>query len=733
MRTWNKIFLTLFLFLSLSFLSSPQHVHAESPVKVLSHSSFSDSGYFWVFGEVQNTGVTKLVSVEVNLVYYDRAGGILGTERHNVLLSVLEPGQKSPFIVWAGMTHKDPINPSLVERYSVNVEDTTVITESITWGLKILNERTLVDKDGYFHVSGEIKNNASIPFNQTWVVATFYDINGTVVDVNWSPTGELNTLQPKEFDIVSHKHTIEDLNAIDHYSLQAISYTEEAMISCIVSPEETYWGETVTASGSIIPQLEGVSIHIRASTDGVNYVSLANVTSVIGGNYIYTWAPTVGVHYLEASWITEDGSQSKSSVQTLTVYKMQSSVSCQVSTTEARTSDPVTVSGTLSPVIGSTDVSIVLTRPDGSNIYETITTSPDGTFSHTYSPEVSGEWRVRVDWEGDTEHEGYTGTEVSVSVTDPVQVVRDDPSVEDVVLGVSAGATLSIGITYLLNMSNFGQAFSSAVSRLPLPSWLYDLLMDYTKDLFEVVSDKKKRKELEEKPFLTVKEMITLAFLMFSVTMVFGYVEANGLPYFIDPVIFIKAVTFVFLSSVVIICAETMFNSFSTKLFSVRAEINVWLIGLFSFLVSGLVFMVPFSSPYSTKYQSGEIPKEKQGLIILSSKLFVSALLLPFSALHMFNYETIGDAGSFMILMRTCYSLIPVAPMAGRVVFDYDKRVWLLYFAASSVLYVGWSLRMLPHYAYLVGGFISAIACALTLYKGTRAQPDPSESIPADQ
>ena len=101
------------------------------------------------------------------------------------------------------------------------------------------------------------------------------------------------------------------------------------------------------------------------------------------------------------------------------------------------------------------------------------------------------------------------------------------------------------------------------------------------------------------------------------------------------------------------------------------------------------------------------------------SRARASALLLPFSALHMFNYEMIGDAGSFMILMGTCYSLIPVEPMAGRVVYDYDKRVWLVYFAASLVLYVGWSLRLLPHYVYLVGGTISAIACALTLYRGT--------------
>jgi hypothetical protein len=50
-------------------------------------------------------------------------------------------------------------------------------------GLQILSNRSYTDSKGYIHVDGEIQNIGTTTSNHTYILATFYDSNGRVVDV----------------------------------------------------------------------------------------------------------------------------------------------------------------------------------------------------------------------------------------------------------------------------------------------------------------------------------------------------------------------------------------------------------------------------------------------------------------------------------------------------------------------------------------------------------------------
>jgi hypothetical protein len=76
------------------------------------------------------------------------------------------------------------------------------------------------------------------------------------------------------------------------------------------------------------------------------------------------------------------------------VYRIQPS--------PASIGSPVTITGALitQPIIG-TPIAVQLVRPDGTGINDTATTSAsDGSFSYTFTPTQTGDWKLRLSWGG---------------------------------------------------------------------------------------------------------------------------------------------------------------------------------------------------------------------------------------------------------------------------------------------------------------------------------------------
>jgi len=84
--------------------------------------------------------------------------------------------------------------------------------------------------------------------------------------------------------------------------------------------------------------------------------------------------------------------------------------------------------------------------------------------------------------------------------------------------------------------------------------------------------------------------------------------------------------------------------------------------------------------------------------------------------LYMLGFTILGDAGLLMTLMTVFYYFIPLKPIVGKVVFDYQKVVSLLALVATGILFFSFALNLLPHIVYLAAGVISVVLGVISLY-----------------
>jgi len=141
------------------------------PVSILSNSSRVTVDTFWVAGEIQNVGTTNLRHIKLTAVYYDMAGKILVVDVIYADLHLLAPGEKSPFITFAGISMPlGHINASLIANYDLAIRAYSNTTEEPYRNFQI-NSTDWFD-DGDYHVSGELKNTGTVSVDSVDVVAT---------------------------------------------------------------------------------------------------------------------------------------------------------------------------------------------------------------------------------------------------------------------------------------------------------------------------------------------------------------------------------------------------------------------------------------------------------------------------------------------------------------------------------------------------------------------------------
>lgn len=300
--------------------------------------------------------------------------------------------------------------------------------------------------------------------------------------------------------------------------------------------------------------------------------------------------------------------------------------------------------------------------------------------------------------------------------------LREPRSVHLVAEVAVVGAVVTAATAALMSFGGSGQAFNSAVSKLPIPDRLKDFLQLYGEAVFEKV-DKAKLEALEKAAFITRGDLAALGISAIILTIVFGFVEANGLPGFLDPSVLIAVIPSTLLSVTIVSIAEELIEALCARTCRVCRQYRLWLYGLGAFLISGLLFLFPFASPGITRYQCSEISDKTKGLIVLSKMLVLLTLMIPFAGLFMLGFKIIGDAGLLLTLMTVCYSLVPLKPLAGKAVFDYRKEVSLIALVSVAILFYSWTVNLLPHVTYLAAGVVSGFLAAITLSQLRRAHP----------
>ena len=168
------------------------HETTEMPheAEVLSYGLLQNAN-LQLIGEVKNaTG--KNISVRLIATFYDEKGTVIAADAFYPLI-VLVPGEKAPFNLLPVPTEA----PGEIERCEVvarwEVSDETPYRE-----FEILN---LVYQEGpkwsgpNYRIKGEVKNSGEQSVTSVYVYATYYDIEGKVIDYSLSGV-EPDTLEP---------------------------------------------------------------------------------------------------------------------------------------------------------------------------------------------------------------------------------------------------------------------------------------------------------------------------------------------------------------------------------------------------------------------------------------------------------------------------------------------------------------------------------------------------------
>lgn len=164
-----------------------QLAKASANVTVASHSSYRDAlNYYWVFGEVKNTGDTPATNISIDAYFYDASDNIVNSSNTVIMGSygvgksvVLLPGARAPFYMLllpqSGTANFDHCG------FAVSFEECA----SKNTGFQIPFSQCVQYQSGpaeNVNVSGALKNTAATQIQEgVNFYATLYDSVGTVI------------------------------------------------------------------------------------------------------------------------------------------------------------------------------------------------------------------------------------------------------------------------------------------------------------------------------------------------------------------------------------------------------------------------------------------------------------------------------------------------------------------------------------------------------------------------
>ena len=215
-----------------------------------------------------------------------------------------------------------------------------------------------------------------------------------------------------------------------------------------------------------------------------------------------------------------------------------------------------------------------------------------------------------------------------------------------------------------------------------------ELLPDSLKSWLESLMSSKYKLVVEEKtgsPFLPTRSEV-LVYLISVVVLGFSFSYAK-----VDTFSQIMLVLPTILgTSILVTFVKTIILTTYSRVRGVWAEYRLWLFGLATFLVTTLLFKVPFSSPSRIVHYEPKFTK-RLGAVISSAEILISlAFAGGFYLLQMVGYPAIGSVGLAMCIIGALFDSLPITPLNGKTILEYSKPLWAALFTVTLVLYASW-------------------------------------------
>jgi Zn-dependent protease len=217
------------------------------------------------------------------------------------------------------------------------------------------------------------------------------------------------------------------------------------------------------------------------------------------------------------------------------------------------------------------------------------------------------------------------------------------------------------------------QRISDALPETP-KKWLSDLISSKSKDdIAQRVGS----------PYLLTKpEALAYVVALSALTFAFSYVQAEDLGQILS------FVPLVLVTSIIVEFSRNFSVEVIARRKGVWTEHRLWYLGLSTFLFSTLLFRTPFSCPSRNVHHSRKINTSLLGLVSVASIILTLVLAAVFFSLFITGFTFIGNTGLVMCLTMAFFDTIPISPMSGKDIYDWNKTLWAGGFAATLIAYM---------------------------------------------
>ena len=132
-----------------------------------------------VAGEVVNRMASRQQYVDVAVTIKDAADAVVGSTSTWVDIDQLAPGMTSSF--WTVVAA-----PPGADSVWIDVDPGSAVTTMPQGALRVTLGTPYTDTYGWQHHPGTVKNLASFPVKYGQIILTFYDVDGSVLDTDWT-------------------------------------------------------------------------------------------------------------------------------------------------------------------------------------------------------------------------------------------------------------------------------------------------------------------------------------------------------------------------------------------------------------------------------------------------------------------------------------------------------------------------------------------------------------------
>jgi len=355
------------------------------------------NGMVWIVVVDQDGAVAAKYGIEYipTLVLIDTDGKIscmhIGLTDESVLASEVEEVPK-PYKLQSDMEVR--LSPNMT-----TLDALIVINGSITPscpGVEVTLEYRI--KDGTWNAVATIRTDSASFFSYAWngtpKVAGFYEFRAS-----WAGDDEYNGSEK----VVSF--IIGDL---------------PSTISVEISQGVLLLGQAIRIQGTLQPALPSVSVRIsynRPDGTSMNRVIMSSATGAYNDSFV---PDMVGSWALRASWNGDSNyAGAETNIVNFVVNKVPTAITMALSKDAIDQGQSMDVSGSVSPALSGVQVTLTYTRPDGSTVTRSTTTSADGGFGDTYTPDRVGQWSLLASWPGNNNYTEASSNSINFSVRQP--------------------------------------------------------------------------------------------------------------------------------------------------------------------------------------------------------------------------------------------------------------------------------------------------------------------------